>query len=199
MPLDLELQILHTTLLGGDLRAASRIVERALPAMVRTVRTQVPKLHDGHEDACLQALLDYLQKPAAYDPERASLLSYLVGKATSGARTSVRAQNRRQQHEGQFAVISDHRGPGPPARAGAGRHPDSLLDGGRPAAGSGRPGRRGRHPHHFGCVRPPGAVALDRDRRAGGGVQVLDALQHCRILVREGDDAREVGSALRLR
>ena len=107
MPLDPELQILHTNLLGGDLRAASRIVERVLPTMVRIVRTQVPKLHDGHEDACLEALLDYLQKPADYDPERASLLSYLVGKATFGAMTSVRAQGRRQQHEGQFALAAE--------------------------------------------------------------------------------------------
>lgn len=107
MPLDPELQILHTNLLGGDLRAASRIVERALPAMLRTVRAQVPMLHDGHEDACLHALLDYLQGPAAYDPGRASLLSYLVGKAASDARTSVRAQSRRRRHEGQFALAAE--------------------------------------------------------------------------------------------
>ena len=58
-----KLEDLHADLIAGDLRAASKIVEMALPTMIRLVERFVPKLHDGHEDACLVTLLDYLQAP----------------------------------------------------------------------------------------------------------------------------------------
>ena len=98
-----KLEDLHADLIAGDLRAASKIVEMALPTMIRLVERSVPKLHDGHEDACLVTLLDYLQAPTVYLPARAQLLTYLVTKALSHARTAVRAQNRRQFYEGRYA------------------------------------------------------------------------------------------------
>jgi len=78
-----KLEDLHANLIAGDLRAASKLVEIALPAMVRLITRLVPKLHNGHEDACLETLLDYLEAPAAYDPARAGLLTYLITKAHS--------------------------------------------------------------------------------------------------------------------
>jgi DNA-directed RNA polymerase specialized sigma24 family protein len=99
-----SLEELHTDLVAGDLRAASKIVEVALPIMVRLVMRLVPKLHDGHEDACLEALLDYLQAPTTFVPERASLLTYLVNQARSRARTAMRAQTRRKSYEHTFVV-----------------------------------------------------------------------------------------------
>jgi DNA-directed RNA polymerase specialized sigma24 family protein len=102
-----ELEELHADLIAGDLRAASKIVEYALPKMLRLVKRLVPKLHDGHEDACLEALLDYLQKPADFVSERANLLTYLVNQARSRARTAVRAQTRRQTYEHAVAVDRD--------------------------------------------------------------------------------------------
>jgi DNA-directed RNA polymerase specialized sigma24 family protein len=108
-----SLEELHSDLVAGDPRAASKIVEDALPKMVRLVTRLVPKLHDGHEDACLEAMLDYLQAPTAFVPGRASLLTYLVNQARSRARTAVRAQARRQSYENAFAInrditVSDH-------------------------------------------------------------------------------------------
>ncbi len=108
-----NLEELHRDLIAGDLRAASKIVESALPAMVRLVTRLVPKLHDGHEDACLDAMLDYLQAPKAFVAGRASLFTYLVNQARSRARTAVRAQARRQSYEHAYAVthditVSDH-------------------------------------------------------------------------------------------
>jgi DNA-directed RNA polymerase specialized sigma24 family protein len=67
------LEDLHGRFVDGDSRAASKIVEIALPQMVRIVTRLVPKLHDGHEDACHEALLDYLVAPKRYDPTRAGL------------------------------------------------------------------------------------------------------------------------------
>lgn len=99
-----SLEELHASLVAGDLRVASKIVETALPKMVRLITRFVPKLHDGHEDACLEALLDYLQAPTEYDPERASLLTYLVTRAHGRARTAVRSQMRRQSHEHAYAT-----------------------------------------------------------------------------------------------
>jgi DNA-directed RNA polymerase specialized sigma24 family protein len=99
-----SLEELHAELVAGDLRAASKIVEGALPIMVQLIRRLVQKLHDGHEDACLEALLDYLQAPTAFEPGRAGLLTYLVNRAHSRARTAVRTQTRRQSYEQAFAI-----------------------------------------------------------------------------------------------
>ena len=108
-----SLEELHADLVAGDLRAASKIVEQALPTMVQLVTRFAPKLHEGHEDACLEALLDYLQAPTSFVPGHASLLTYLVNQAHWLARTAVRAQTRRQHYEYAFAInrnvtVSDH-------------------------------------------------------------------------------------------
>jgi len=102
-----SLEQLHAELVSGDLRAASKIVACALAPMIRLVSQLVPKLHHDHEDACLDALLDYLQVPAAYDPTRAKLLTYLTNKAVSKARTAVRTQTRRQSYEHRYAVTRE--------------------------------------------------------------------------------------------
>jgi hypothetical protein len=99
-----SLEDLHADLVTGDLRVASKIVEAALPKMLRLITSLVPRLYDGHEDACLEALLDYLQAPTAYDPARAGLLTYLVTKAHSRARTAARGQRRRQFHEQSYVA-----------------------------------------------------------------------------------------------
>ena len=98
-----SLEDLHADLLAGDLRAASKIVERALPKMLAVVRKLAPRLHDGHEEACMDTLLTYLEAPAAYTPGRATLLTYLVNAARWRALTSVRAQTRRQRYEQAYA------------------------------------------------------------------------------------------------
>ena len=96
----LSLESLHADLLAGDLRVSSRIVELALPPMLRLVERQVPGLHGGsHEEACMDALFDYLRAPASYDAERAGLLTWLVVKARFRALTMVRGQTRRTSYE----------------------------------------------------------------------------------------------------
>jgi hypothetical protein len=99
-----NLEELHADLIAGNLRAASQIVQIALPKMVRLVTRLVPKLQDGHEDACMEALLDYLEVPTVFASERSGLLTYLTNQARWRARTAVRAQNRRQSYEGAFAA-----------------------------------------------------------------------------------------------
>jgi hypothetical protein len=98
-----SLEDLHADLVAGDLRAASKIVERALPAMLSLIQRVVPKLQDGHEEACMDALLSYLEAPTAFTPGRARLLTYLANDARWRARTAVRTEARRQHYEQSYA------------------------------------------------------------------------------------------------
>lgn len=101
-----SLESLHAELLAGDLRASSRIVELALPVMLRLIEKQVPELQaGGHEEACMDVLFGYLAAPANYQPQKSSLLTWLTMKARYGAKTMVRAQNRRIHYEQAAADV----------------------------------------------------------------------------------------------
>ena len=107
-----QLLTLHGRLLAGDLRVASSIVELVIAPLVAIVTGEIVGLHDRQdvEQTCYDALLDYLERPSDYNPERAQLLTYLAVKAKGKARTLRRSQNRRTQHELDFAEMQmEHR------------------------------------------------------------------------------------------
>lgn len=100
-----ELLYLHGRLIGGDLVVASKIVELTLARLVAIVGRDVPELDDQQdaEQACLDSLLDYLEDPAAYEPERSQLVTYLAMKARFKAMTIARSQRRRRHWEDEYA------------------------------------------------------------------------------------------------
>jgi DNA-directed RNA polymerase specialized sigma24 family protein len=101
-----ELLTLHGQLLAGAVRAGSRIVERTLAPLVAIVTRDVGGLPDGQdvEQACFDALFDYLAAPAKYDPLRAGLLTYLVAIAKGKAMTMRRGNRRRTRLETEYAL-----------------------------------------------------------------------------------------------
>lgn len=102
-----ELLTLHGRLLAGDLRAASKIVERVIVPLIPIVYAAVGGLHDRQdvEQVCYDACLDYLEKPDRYDPSRAQLITYLAAIAKGKAKTLRRSQGRRSRHEADYADI----------------------------------------------------------------------------------------------
>jgi DNA-directed RNA polymerase specialized sigma24 family protein len=101
-----ELLTLHGQLLAGDVRAGSKIVERTLAPLAAIVARDIAGLPDGQdvEQACFDALFDYMAAPDRYDPQRAGLLTYLVAVAKGKAMTVRRGNERRARRDSEYAL-----------------------------------------------------------------------------------------------
>lgn len=121
-----ELLTLHGQLLAGDVRAGSKIVERTIAPLVAIVTRDISGLPDVQdvEQACFDALLDYLVAPDKYDPKRASFVTYLAAVAKGKAKTVRRGNQRRMHRETTYAA--DHDAEQQHAEAGADEG-DALL------------------------------------------------------------------------
>lgn len=121
---------LHQRLLDGDPLAATPLVEAVLAPMVRIVSKTVPQLYDPHavEEACLDTLLAYLEKPDVYDPSRSQLLTYLTNMARWRAMTAARKQDRRRAREKAHAkMVHDLGGATDPQHKAESDAVDALL------------------------------------------------------------------------
>jgi len=101
-----ELLSLHGRLLAGDLRASPKIVERTLAPLVAIVTRDIAGLSDCQdiEQACFDALFDYLVDPGRYNSKRGSLVTYLAAVAKGKAMTVRRGNQRRTQLETNYSV-----------------------------------------------------------------------------------------------
>ena len=75
---------LHQQLLAGDPTATARIAEAFLPYVEQRLRRQFPPLDDPHmiQTAMVDALQNYFQRPAQFDPDQVkSASSYLYMSA----------------------------------------------------------------------------------------------------------------------
>lgn len=73
---------LHGQCLEGEPVAQARLYELLAPQVCRILATKFPALQANHpgwiEDAVADGMTDYLVHPARYDPDKRSLLGYLV-------------------------------------------------------------------------------------------------------------------------
>lgn len=94
---------LHGQLIAGDVRAAHRIVEIAIQPLIAVVGRQVT-MRDPQdvEQACMDALLQYLQDPGTYNPSRGQLLTYLAAIAKGLAMTIQRSNLRRSTRDTRY-------------------------------------------------------------------------------------------------
>jgi hypothetical protein len=91
-----ELLALHGRLIAGDLRAAHHLVELSI-AQLKGIVSKDVSLPDAQdvEQACFDALFEYLQNPTSYDPRRSQLVTYLAAIAKGKAKTTQRSNARR--------------------------------------------------------------------------------------------------------
>lgn len=75
--------ILHNRLISGDPTASAEIADTYLPRLFRKLRGAFQRLRDETyiQDAAIDAVMDYIQHPAKYDPEKSSLITYLFMSA----------------------------------------------------------------------------------------------------------------------
>jgi hypothetical protein len=80
MPDDAAGALLHNNLLAGDPTAPAQIAEAYLPLLVARLARMFPHLPDPAfvEDAVHTALINYFGNPQSYNPQKLSLLSYLL-------------------------------------------------------------------------------------------------------------------------
>jgi DNA-directed RNA polymerase specialized sigma24 family protein len=99
-PNDERLAALHARVLQGDREAADEIALLLLPDVRRGVRSAAPR-EDPHaiDTVVDDAVMVHLREPAAFDPARASLVSWLVAIALNKLKGLQRSRRRRLAHE----------------------------------------------------------------------------------------------------
>ncbi len=106
---------LHRQCLAGEPVAQARLYELFAPQICRILATKFPALQASHpgwiEDAVVDGMTDYLVHPARYDPDRRSLLGYLVMLAEGDLRNRRNREIRqgwesRGDTGGTFRIVS---------------------------------------------------------------------------------------------
>lgn len=98
---------LHSRLLAADPIASAEIAEQLLDYIVAVLRKLSPGQNDEnlYDEAASQALIDYFEKPAAFDPNKARLSSYLVLAARNDLRTLIARRMRISHFEKGLFVV----------------------------------------------------------------------------------------------
>src|ERR1051326_2463062 len=98
IPMHADHAEIFRTLLSGDPTAPARLVDAALGPLTSVLRRQNPALpRDMIEDAAIDALLVVIERPEAYQPDRGSLLNYLLRIARHKLIDAWRAVQRRRE------------------------------------------------------------------------------------------------------
>jgi hypothetical protein len=74
---------LHQRLVAGDLTASAELAELYLPIVTDRLERIFPHVDDAHlvDTAVEDAILNYIERPSQYNPEKLKLESYLVMSA----------------------------------------------------------------------------------------------------------------------
>ncbi len=92
---------IHQRLIGRDPVAPAELVEACIEPMVRRLAGLFPKLDDPHfvRDAVIDALLNYVEHPERFDPNRGKLSSYLYMSARGDLLNRLKSETRRRARE----------------------------------------------------------------------------------------------------
>ncbi len=92
---------IHQRLLAGDVVAPPEVVDAYLEPLVNGLKRRFPSLSDPHliDDAATDALLNYLEHPHRFDPEKGRLLGYLRLSAHRDLLNMLQKERRRRQRE----------------------------------------------------------------------------------------------------
>ena len=100
---------LHSRLLQQDPVAPSEFAETFLDELVRRLRG---KAGPGYEetllkDAAIDALLDYVQHPSKFDPNKSAILTYLTMAAYGDLLNMIAKEQRRKRREVPLQVVEE--------------------------------------------------------------------------------------------
>jgi hypothetical protein len=96
---DEELQ-LHHLLLSGDQRARSQACWRYLGPLTQRLQKYNPRIDSSIvEEAAIDAMLDYIDRPASYNPALKPIASYLLMSASGDLKNKLRAEQRHRDHQ----------------------------------------------------------------------------------------------------
>lgn len=117
--------ILHGRLLAGDPTATAMIAERYLEPLTHRLLQARRDVSDTQlvQDAVIEALMDYLRHPGRYEPERASLETYLFMAAKADLKNAL-AKERRHS----LRAISLDDDPAPAVELSLAARNDSVED-----------------------------------------------------------------------
>ncbi|MBI4336485.1 MAG: sigma-70 family RNA polymerase sigma factor [Chloroflexi bacterium] len=92
---------LHERLLSGDPLAPVEMVETFIAELVRRVRARARQVNDDTIalDAATDALLEYIQHPERFDPNKSGLLTYLTMSAYGNFLNMLARESRRKKRE----------------------------------------------------------------------------------------------------
>jgi DNA-directed RNA polymerase specialized sigma24 family protein len=98
---------LHQRLCSGDEVASSALAELFLPIVTKGLRRKYPNLPDPDwvPTACADALMNYLNVPEKYMPDRGRLLTYLWKSAEGDLLNLMAKERRRSAHETGERVV----------------------------------------------------------------------------------------------
>jgi len=74
---------IHRRLIEGDPVAPAELAEQVYPMLEKTLSADNPAINDPDliSDACVEAFMNYVKKPATFDPTKRGLVGYLVMSA----------------------------------------------------------------------------------------------------------------------
>lgn len=91
---------LHQRLVNGDVTASAEIAEMFLPSMVTHLKVNYPELKDLHliDTAAEDAIINYLNRPRQYNPDKANLLTYLCISARGDLLNLLQKAKKHSDH-----------------------------------------------------------------------------------------------------
>lgn len=95
-----EEEAIHKRLLEGDVTAPAELADTHLRIMLTHLRIRFRGVQDETllQDAAADALLDYIEHPSRFDPQKSSLSSYLKMSAEGDLRNALDREARRRRH-----------------------------------------------------------------------------------------------------
>lgn len=99
--------LLHQRLMAGGVTAPAEIAEAYLPGLIAHMEERNRGVNDLHlpATAAIDALQNYLQRPKQYNPEMATLETYLRMAAQGDLLNALKKQSRELKYQGGERVV----------------------------------------------------------------------------------------------
>jgi DNA-directed RNA polymerase specialized sigma24 family protein len=101
MPMDKWQREIHERLLAEDVTAPAELAEFLLEPLFQRLTKKYPQLRDPDLlcDAVTDALMSYIKRPAQFDPDKRTLMGFLVMAAEGDLRNALAKVKRGRQKE----------------------------------------------------------------------------------------------------